>query len=152
MQADGNLTGSLIYAARLCRTLRADLLLQLGIYSGQDTLLKTLARQDGQSMSELAAALGVRPPTVSKMVARLEAQGFVRRQGSPRDSRRAHVHLTEAGTGLLERIDQAWARAEAVAFGRLSDKELKRLRKILRKVRIGLAGGRGGDSVPASGP
>jgi len=47
---DRDLAGKLIYAARLCRTLRARHLLDHGLYAGQDVLLKSLAANDGQSM------------------------------------------------------------------------------------------------------
>ena len=83
MNADKSVSGRLIYAARLLRTARAERLLGEGIYAGQDALLRELSRQDGQTMGALAAALGVRPPTVTKMVARMETQGLVRRAASP---------------------------------------------------------------------
>ena len=38
---------------------------------------------DGLSMSDLAAALGVQPPTVTKMISRLAAQDYVERRASP---------------------------------------------------------------------
>jgi len=128
------LAGKLIYAGRLCRTLRADLLLELGIYAGQDVLLKSLARDDGQTMGSLANDLGVRPPTVTKMVARMESQGLVRRRRSQTDSRLSHIHLTKAGSQLLARIDEAWARADQAAFDGLKQKDDKRLNKILGKI------------------
>lgn len=141
---DESLTGKLIYTARLCRTLRADLLLQLGIYAGQDTLLKNLARDNGQTMKSLARNLGVRPPTITKMVTRMESQGLVRREDSPNDARLSHVFITEAGSRLLDRVDEAWARAEEIALGSLKDKQAKQLRKILAKIQAGLAAHREG--------
>ncbi len=138
MGPEESLAGKLIYAGRLCRTLRADLLLDLGIYAGQDILLKSLANRDGQTMGDLANDLGVRPPTVTKMVTRMESQGLVSREGSKTDNRRAHVHLTEAGRQLLVRIDEAWAKADAKAFELLKPKDDRRLNKILGRVLAGL--------------
>ena len=139
MANEESLAGKLIHTARLCRTLNADLLEQIGIHPGQDALLNALAAEDGRAIGSLADALGVRAPTVSKMVSRMEAQGLVRRQGSTEDSRRSHVFITEKGAELVGRIGEAWSRAETVAFARLSDRERKRLRKILKKVRAALA-------------
>lgn len=150
MQPEDSLAGRLIYTARLCRTLRADHLLQFGVHVGQDALLKALERQNGQVMSALAAELGVRPPTISKMVARMESQGFVTRQGSSQDSRRSHVYLTDAGAELVARIDEAWMRAEAIALDRLSAKETKRLKKLLKKIRVNLEGAGKGDGPAPS--
>ncbi|MCB1462352.1 MAG: MarR family transcriptional regulator [Nitratireductor sp.] len=138
MGPEESLVGKLIYAGRLCRSLRADLLLDLGIYAGQDILLKSLANADGQTMGSIAGDLGVRPPTVTKMVARMEAQGLVQREGSKSDNRRAHVHLTEAGRQLLQRIDEAWAKADLSALDGLKQKDEKRLNKVLDKILVNL--------------
>jgi len=140
MSADNSLSGNLIYAARLLRTARAERLLGEGIYSGQDALLRQLERADGQTMGELAASLGVRPPTVTKMVTRMETQGLVRRAPSTSDSRVAHVRLTEAGGLMLERIAGSWKAADDNAFSGLKKKALRRLRKALRQVCANLAG------------
>ena len=59
---------------------------------------------------ELARRLGVRPPTVSSAVARLEARGIVRRVDDPDDPRAYRVCLTpgaplQPGVEVLESID-----------------------------------------------
>jgi MarR family transcriptional regulator, organic hydroperoxide resistance regulator len=134
MSDQEDLSSKLIYAARLCRSLRARLLREHGLFAGQDALLKSLARTDGQTMGSLAANLGVRPPTVTKMVTRMESQGLVRRETSGFDSRLAIVHLLEAGSSLVAKIDEAWHLADAQAFGRMKEKDAKRLHKILDKI------------------
>ena len=58
----------------------------IGLHAGQDALLKALSETDGQTMGDLAAALGVRPPTVTKMVNRLAAEGYVERHASDTDA------------------------------------------------------------------
>jgi DNA-binding MarR family transcriptional regulator len=149
MSSEQDLAGKLIYAARLCRSLRANLLLDHGLYAGQDALLKSLSRSNGQTMGSLAADLGVRPPTVTKMVTRMEAQGLVKRQPSQKDSRLNLVHLTSAGEALLARIDTAWQDAENAAFDRLRDKDAKRLHKILDRIVASLDGKAGAEGGKA---
>ena len=134
MAKESDLAGNLMLAARLCRTQRATLLSELGLHAGQDILLKNLAANDGQSMGMLAKNLGVRPPTVTKMVSRMAAQGFLSRADSLQDSRQSHVFLTEHGRQLLDEIDFRWRESARLAFSRLSEKDEKRLRKILRKI------------------
>lgn len=134
MAKETDLAGKLIYAARLCRSLRARLLLENGLYAGQDVLLKSLAANDGQTMGSLAGNLGVRPPTVTKMVTRMETQNFVQRRNSGFDNRMNLVFITEAGEALLEEVGSIWEKAERVAFDDLKDKEIKRLHKILDKI------------------
>jgi DNA-binding MarR family transcriptional regulator len=140
MPDENDLSGKLIYAARLCRSLRARRLLDHGLYAGQEVLLKSLARSDGQTMGSLAANLGVRPPTITKMVTRMEAQGLVKRETSGFDNRLAIVYILEPGEALLDQIDEAWSVAEAQAFGKLKDKDAKRLHKILDRIIAGADG------------
>src|SRR5690606_33082524 len=70
-------TNRLHSAARLARTALAARLLAHGFYAGQDQIMLALAREDGQTPGSLAERLGVRPPTITKTINRLQAQGFV---------------------------------------------------------------------------
>ncbi|MBO6757982.1 MAG: MarR family transcriptional regulator [Roseibium sp.] len=114
-------------------------LMRIGLHPGQELVLKVLADSDGRTMSQLALALGVQPPTVTKMVTRLSTQGYVRRQVSDTDGRLARVHLTDAGRALVASVDKAWKRLEREAMAGLDDKDRKKLRKLLRQVEKNLA-------------
>lgn len=64
----------------------------------------------GLRPSELAKRLGVRAPTISAAVAKLEARGVVTREDDPDDPRAYRVCLAEGaplleGVEILERID-----------------------------------------------
>ena len=96
-------------------------------------------------MSDLAAALGVQPPTVTKMISRLAAQDYVERRASAGDGRQALVFLTERGRNAIAMIDKVWKRIEKDAVSGIDDKERKRLRKLLRQVERNLSGN-GADS------
>jgi DNA-binding MarR family transcriptional regulator len=54
-------------------------------------------------LGRLAAAEQVRPPTMSRIVAALEADGLVRRAPDPEDGRGVVVSATAKGTRLLQR-------------------------------------------------
>ena len=64
-------------AARLSRTALAARLLAHGFYAGQDQIMIALHQEDGQTPGQLASRLGVRPPTITKTINRLQAQGFL---------------------------------------------------------------------------
>ena len=76
----------------------------LGLHRGQPPLLSALAEREGQSHSELARALCVSAPTISKMVQRLERAGFVERRPDPDDERVSCVYLTDAGRSVQKDI------------------------------------------------
>lgn len=127
-------------AARAQRTYSAKLLSQVGLHPGQETVLKSLNKEDGQSMSQLAGELGVRPPTVTKMINRLSAQGYVERRASKTDGRQSHVYLSAAGIGLLGEIDKAWKTLERESLKGIDDKDRKMIRKLLKKIEQNLNG------------
>jgi DNA-binding MarR family transcriptional regulator len=130
----------LAHVAKLHRARAAILLSSIGLYPGQETILKALVATDGRTMGELAAALSVRPPTVTKMVARLGAQGLVERRAEMGgDARLARVYLSDLGRERAAEIDAVWRRLEKQALGGLDAKDRKRLRKLLRVVGRNLA-------------
>ena len=127
-------THRLAQAAHAYRVRAGSQLSRINLHSGQETLLKALAAADGMSMSDLAAALGVQPPTVTKMISRLAVQGYVERRAAPDDGRQAQVFLTERGRDAISQIDKLWKRIEKTALAGVDDKDRKRLRKLLRQV------------------
>ena len=135
----------LTHTARLQKALSARLLATLGLFPGQEAVLKLLSEQDGRTMGDLAAALRVRPPTASKTIARLTSQGLVERRATDGDGRLVRVFLTAAGRERNASIDGVWDQLEAEMVAGLDSKERKRLRKLLRKVEKNLAQRLGAD-------
>lgn len=129
-----SVTYRLVQAARVQRTRAAVHLGRIGLHPGQEVVLKALAERDGQSMSELAAELAVQPPTVTKMISRLGAQGLLTRQTSSTDGRLARVFLTEAGRERAASVDIVWKRVEKETLAGLDEKDRKRLKKLLRQI------------------
>jgi DNA-binding MarR family transcriptional regulator len=129
-----SVTYRLVQAARVHRTRAAVHLGRIGLHPGQEAVLKALAERDGQSMSELAAELAVQPPTVTKMISRLGAQGLLTRQTSSADGRLARVYLTDTGRERADAVDAVWKRVEKEALAGLDEKDRKRLKKLLRQI------------------
>jgi MarR family transcriptional regulator, organic hydroperoxide resistance regulator len=138
-------TFRLAQAAHAYRVRAGSRLSRIGLHSGQESLLKALDDKDGQSMSDLAATLGVQPPTVTKMISRLSVQDYVERKASKGDGRQALVFLTERGSKAIESIDKVWKRIEKDALSGLDDKDRKRLRKLLREIEKNLGAAANGD-------
>ncbi|MGA0532993.1 MarR family winged helix-turn-helix transcriptional regulator [Hansschlegelia sp. KR7-227] len=124
----------LLHAARLHRVRSAQLLTEIGLFPGQEQVLTLLAAENGRTMSELAAELRVRPPTASKTVARLAAQGLVERRTSNGDGRMVRVELTDEGRRRAAAVEDIWQTLEREAVDDLDGKDKKRLRKLLRKI------------------
>lgn len=128
-------------AARLSRTALAARLLSHGFYAGQDQIMIALDREDGQTPGQLAVKLGVRPPTVTKTINRLQTQGYVEKRASETDARQANVFLTEEGRGAIRAIEKAVRKTEKQALKGLDKKEQKALVKLLGRVEANLSNG-----------
>jgi DNA-binding MarR family transcriptional regulator len=79
------------------------LLRLVGVTAPQRFLLKVVGMRPGCSPGQLARFLHVTPATVTRVVQRLEAAGFLRREADPDDSRRVRLHLTPKGRKVEER-------------------------------------------------
>ncbi len=128
-------------AARLSRTALAARLLSHGFYAGQDQIMIALDREDGQTPGQLAIKLGVRPPTVTKTINRLQTQGYVEKRASETDARQANVFLTEDGRGAIRAIEKAVRKTEKQALKGLDKKEQKALVKLLGRIEANLSNG-----------
>lgn len=124
--------------ARFSRTHIARQLLSTGLYAGQEGVMEALAARDGQTLGEIASALGVKPPTITRTITRLQEQGFVERRNSDTDARQTHVWLTPAGRAVLVSLQKAVQDAEKQALHGVKKKERKQLAKILSKIQTNL--------------
>lgn len=91
-----------------------------GLTSSRLSALSVVVHAGPLRMSDLAAAEQVRPPTISRLVGDLEAEGLVRRTADPGDGRVQRVEATAAGRRLLEagrarRVEALASRIEALA-------------------------------------
>lgn len=126
-------------AARLTRTALAARLLSHGLYAGQEQIIMALAETDGQTPGQLAARLGVRPPTITKTINRLQAQGFVAKQASETDARQAHVFLAEHGREAIRSIEKSLKKTEKQALKGIDKKDQKTLAKLLKQIEVNLS-------------
>jgi DNA-binding MarR family transcriptional regulator len=94
-------------AARLNRwaTRHAD----LEVPFAQARLLSLLEELGPARIGDLARADHTSQPTLTSCVQRLEAAGWVRRDGDPADARASVVSLTPAGRGALTNVRRARA-------------------------------------------
>lgn len=134
-------------ATRAYRARMGTMLAAIGLHAGQESVLKALEEQDGQSMAELAAVLRVQPPTVTKMVGRLSSKGYVQRQGSDEDGRRMHVFLTESGSNALAEIDQMLEKIDRKALKGIGPKDQKKLGRMLRRMSRNLSADKPGNAI-----
>jgi MarR family transcriptional regulator, organic hydroperoxide resistance regulator len=124
-----------VQVAKAHRARTHELLSRLGLHVGQEMILVALTKRGDLSLSELANMLEVQPPTVTKMVQRLESAAIVRRETCKHDSRSSSICLTSKGKQLQTKIEKIWQQVETEFFGDLSATEKAKFQTLLQKVR-----------------
>ncbi len=123
--------GATLHAlARAHRGRLAALLAPHGLHPGQDLLLVAVWNQPGIGQAALAEQLGVEPPTVTRMVQRLERAGMVERRASPLDRRAQLVHPTPRSRLLEGMVRRAWSSLDELLVSALGDVEARKLQKL----------------------
>ena len=112
---------------------------KLGMHPGQEMLLLQLWIEEGLPQSQLAACMGVEPPTATKMLQRMEHAGLIERRPDPEDARISRVYLTERGRALEQPVLEVWKQLEARTVASLSPTEQALLRRLLMQVSANLS-------------
>lgn len=108
---------------------------EFGISAKQYAVLSMIANNYGISQVDIAAVLMTDRATMMAIVDRLEARKLITRERSMIDRRRQHLILTPRGTEVLERARRAIRQSEQRLLRRLSPKDARRLRELLRRLR-----------------
>ena len=109
---------------------------QLGLTYTQYVTIICLWEQDRQTVKGLSENLFLEPSTLTPMLKRLEAMGYVRRERDPEDERSVRVSLTDAGRQLREKAFD-YREITAKASG-LTPEEFKTLQKAVVNLRTNL--------------
>jgi DNA-binding MarR family transcriptional regulator len=94
-----------------------------GLSPAQASALATVGRLGTPTLGELALAEQVQPPTMTRLVAAMEAGGLLDRLGDAEDGRVSRVRLTVEGRRTLERIRTQKNAYLAQRFSRLDESD-----------------------------
>jgi len=103
---DSHLCFALYSASNHMTRLFVPFLKKLGVTYPQYLVLVVLWERGARGVGDLATALQMDLGSLSPMLKRLEAKGFVTRRRQPDDERRVLVDLTAKGVSLRQRTEQ----------------------------------------------
>jgi len=108
------------------------------IGSGQYIFLMAVAGKERITQKALSKELLIDKTTTAKAIAKLEVEGYVRREPDPADNRYQLLYLTEAGRAVVPKVQEALDRVKQQSRIGISDEEyafmLVMLKKVLRNV------------------
>ena len=111
----------------------AAILTKYGVTPAEATVLHVIMANPDVSHGELAETLLIKPPNMTKMLKRLEAEGLIDRLASSSDRRRAVLSLTPKARQLVVQYRGAAAAHEKMAFAAFSAAERKTLVGLVRR-------------------
>jgi DNA-binding MarR family transcriptional regulator len=115
--------------ARLCRWLRRHEL--AGLTPTQLSALATVERTGPLRLGDLAAAEGIAPSTLTRLVTALEERGYLARQSVPGDARASTMAITASGHEMLELLRRESTTRLAESLSTLSPGQLATLAEAL---------------------
>ena len=124
----------------LCQTLRKasrrltaaydDALAPAGINLAQFSLLRSIARRQPLSLTELGRAVELDRSTIGRNIKVLEKQGLTQ-SAALADQREAGVQLTQRGERILHDAEGLWSKVQAKFEDKLGTAEFHRLKDLL---------------------
>ena len=93
------------------------------------------AGSDGLKCSEIAERMVTRDPDITRLLDRLERQGWIERQRSVTDRRVVTSRITESGLDLLAKLDEPIRVTLKRMLGRLGPDRLRLLIELLEEAR-----------------
>jgi DNA-binding MarR family transcriptional regulator len=112
----------------------ADFLRPCGLSPAQYNVLRILrgAGPDGLPCGEIGGRMLNKDPDITRLLDRMEKQGWIGRERNERDRRVVVTRLTKTGQALVNRLDEPVARRHQETLGRLGKKRLTALARELR--------------------
>ena len=129
----------LLRTADVVRRRLAPLVESSGITAQQYNVLRILrgAGAAGLPTLEIAERMIERTPGITRLVDRLEEQGFVARERSVSDRRVVACRITAAGLKILTGLDDPVDAADSAAVAMLTREDQRQLVRILDAIRAG---------------
>lgn len=128
---------ALLRAADLVRRRWAAAVEPFGITLQQYNVLRILrgALPEPLPTLEIAERMIEQTPGITRLLDRLEQQGWVARTRSAEDRRLVYVSITKSGIALVGAMDDAADVADEAALGDLSEQDVAALLRICQRIR-----------------
>jgi MarR family transcriptional regulator for hemolysin len=130
--------------ARLLRTTFDRRVKALGLTRSQWWVLNHLFRNDGTTQSELAVVLEIEKASLGRLLDRMEAKGWVRREADVSDRRAKRVYLTPEVEPAIKAMRAAAAELRRDALAGLSVEQQEQFVDALLAIKGNLMNGENG--------
>jgi DNA-binding MarR family transcriptional regulator len=102
-----------------------------GVQTEHWRILEVLSDEQGRSMGDLATAVLMNHPALTKTLDRIVSRGLVHRRADPADSRRVLVYITDQGLELVARLRARVDEHHDVVSAAVGPRKAEQLKKLL---------------------
>lgn len=124
----------------------------LKIKPGHAGILLFLRKAGPLSQREIADHIGVKPPSVTVAIQKLEKLEYVERRPDKKDQRIVNIQITEKGMECTEKLVLFVEQADAVLFKNMSVEEKLLLRRLMLQMRDNFVSVKGIDLAELMDP
>jgi len=107
---------------------------ELGVTGPQRLVLRVVGQFPGLSAGDLAHIVRLHPSTITGILQRLVARGFLERRRDPADTRRARLRLKKRATAYTRRSRGTVEQAVSDALERVGIANVRAARKVLSEI------------------
>lgn len=111
-----------------------------GITLRQAQVLACLSLYGDRSQVELAEDMRIEPPTLVRVLDRMERDGWVERHPDPHDRRKKLIRPTKKAEPTWKKLVKFGKRVEATATAGFTKREVETLRRLLGRMRTNFEG------------
>lgn len=128
---------NLIYTSNWFRDRQQSLFATFGIKRQHYNILRILKGKHPEALSpgEIKSVMLDKSPDLTRLVDKLYAKGYVKRRLCEHNRRKMDIVITQAGIGLLQKINKQLKTVSNEWKQKLTDKEAEQLSKLLDKIR-----------------
>lgn len=105
---------------------------------GQAGVLFLLEKYDNLSQKEIADKLGVKPPSITVALKKMEHQGYITRKADFHDQRVIRIQKTEKGSACVVHIKEVVSKMEGIMCKNMSREEILLMTRLLIQMRENL--------------
>lgn len=114
----------------------------LGLKPGQAGILFILNCEGELSQRSLADKMGIRPPSMTVALRKLEERGYISKEQDAKDQRITRIRLSEKGKECIGALEKIMSDMEGILYQGITPEEMMLFRRLILEMRENLLGSR----------
>jgi DNA-binding MarR family transcriptional regulator len=138
---EGKIGRRLMNVCRMRGKMADQLMENKRLFRGQGILLMVISQNGGLTQSEIADWLKISPAAATKVIKRLEQEGYLERRSDEKDDRVSRVFIRPEGLAVIEDVQSSFKRLDDKTFKGFTEEDLVNFSNFLVRIQENLQSG-----------